>query len=87
MQTAFEREIDQNFQFFQGFVASLLPEKFGQFALLRARKVIGVYPRVADAMVAGHGSFADGIFSVQKVTDRPLDLGFLSHASDDRITA
>jgi hypothetical protein len=35
-------------------------------------------------MTEGHNRFGDGNFSVQRVTDRPLDLGFLSYASGDR---
>lgn len=87
MQAIYDREIEQNYQFFQSFVASLLPEKMGHYALLHGRTLIGVYPRVSEATTAGHDQFADGMFSVQKVTDKPLDLGFLSHASDDWITA
>ena len=82
-----EREIEQNYQFFQGMVATLMPQHCGEYALLRSRKLIDVYPRVVEALSEGHGKFSDGLFSVQRVTDRPLDLGFLSHAADDRITA
>lgn len=79
-----KHEIEQNFNAFQGLVASLLPEHFGEYALLRGRELVQVFPRVFDAMSEGHGRFADGLFSVQRVIDHPLDLGFLSYAEDER---
>lgn len=77
-------EIERNFQAFQGLVGSLLPAHAGQFALMRDRSVVEVFSRAGDALNAGSSRFADGLFSVQRVTDRPLDLGFLSYAEDER---
>lgn len=81
-----EQEISQNFQAFEGFLANLLPKHAGEFALLSREELIGVYPRVMDAMTEGSARFGDGNFSVQRITNRPLDLGFLSYASGDRDT-
>ncbi len=78
-------EIEQNFQAFLGVVGPLLAEHTGEFALLRHRKVVDLFPRAIDAMSEGHHRFGDGLFSVQRITDRPLDLGFLSYAADERI--
>ena len=37
-----------------------------------------------DAQLAGGKLFADGVFSVQAVRDRALDLGWFSHAVPQR---
>lgn len=66
-------------------IASLLPAHSGEFALLRQRELVDVFPRAIDAMSEGYHRFDDGLFSVQRITDRPLDLGFLSYATDERI--
>jgi hypothetical protein len=79
-----EREIEQNFQFFQEAVSSLLPSHYGEFALLRNKEIKGVFPKAIEAMTEGYNRFEDGLFSVQRVIDRPLDLGFMSYGSDDR---
>jgi hypothetical protein len=82
-----EREISQNFEFFQTLVGSLLPQHFGEFALLRDRSIVGLFPSAVAAMSDGHLRFEDGIFSVQRVVNKPLDLGFLSYGSSDRAAA
>lgn len=86
MTTAAMAEIAANFSFFQTVVASLVREHRGDFALLRAGEVVGVFATAGIALDAAR-RFDDGMFSIQKVVDRPLDLGFLSYASDERITA
>ena len=73
-----------NFEFFQGIVGDLMEQHAGQYALLREAAVIGIFPRPMDALGAGHERFDDGLFSIQKVTDRPHDLGFMSYGAGDR---
>lgn len=80
-------EIEQNYQFFQSMVSSLMQEHAGKFALLHSCELVDVFPRPMDAMTEGYRRFTDGQFSVQQVTDRPVDLGFLSYATDNGITA
>lgn len=76
--------IRQNFDYFQGVVAALMERHAGKYALLHSRSVIAVFARPIEALEAGYAQFADGLFSVQKVTNRPLDLGFISYGSGDR---
>jgi hypothetical protein len=77
-------EIERNFQYFLGKVADLLPSHAGQYALLRNQSVVEIFPSVLAAVNAGHTRFDDDLFSIQEVVDRPLDLGFYSHANTDR---
>jgi hypothetical protein len=83
-QTERRHEIEENFRAFESFLEALLPERAGQFALLRHRRLVEVFPSAIEALTQGYERFTDGLFSVQRVTDRPLDLGFLSYASGDR---
>lgn len=75
------KEIEKNFQFFQGFVGSLLEQHYGKFALLHDANVVQIFDEPIEAFKEGHSRFTDGNFSVQEVTDKPLDLGFFSHAN------
>lgn len=81
------QEVQSNYQFFQTVVASLMLEHEGKYALLHDRAVVSVYSRPLDAVIEGNRLYSDGLFSVQRVTDRPVDLGFLSNAANSRITA
>ena len=84
-QNAFETEVDRNFEAFEAMLHGILPIHRGEFALMNNGKVLSYFPSEADALAAGRRMFDDGVFSVQEVTDRPVDLGFFSHAINPRI--
>lgn len=73
-------EIDANFDFLQRNLAHYLPEHEGEYALLKARNVVGLYAKPGDAYREGLSRYPDHIFSIQEVTGEPLDLGFFSYA-------
>jgi hypothetical protein len=75
-----QKEVDQNFAFFQGELPKLLPAHRGRFALIRHKKIEGIYDTIVDAVSAGNKLYMDSIFSVQPITDAAIDLGFYSHA-------
>jgi hypothetical protein len=77
-------EVDANFEKFQQLLPELVKSHPGKFALMREREIHGFFASAAVAMAAGRSQFRDGLFSVQEVTDRPVDLGFFSHAVDTR---
>jgi hypothetical protein len=83
MAEARELEIRQNYSFFKGVVASLMDQHAGQYALIRRREIVGYYASAGEAVTDGARQFGDSPFSVQRVINRPIDLGFLSHATDN----
>lgn len=80
-----EAEIRQNYTFFKGMVSSVMDEHAGRFALIRSCEVIAYYDTAGEAVADGTRRFGDMPFSVQRVINRPIDLGFLSHATDNGI--
>ena len=46
--------------------------------------MIDFHESVLEAEKKGENEFPDGVFSIQEVTDEPVDLGFFTHASDNR---
>ena len=80
-----EREGDSNFDVFVEQLHSLMPQHAGEYVLMRNGRMISFHQNANDALAAGRAAFSDGIYSIQEVTDRPIDLGFFSHAVDPRI--
>lgn len=80
MPHAIEVEIERNYAAFQNMLPELLKKSAGQYALLHNQNLEGVYPTAGDADRAGYERFKDAPYSIQLVTDEPIDLGFYSYA-------
>lgn len=76
-----KREVDRNYDAFTRILDTLLPAHRDQLALMRDGEVVGFYKTPRKALEAASEKFSDGIFSIQEVTDEPIDLGFWSHVS------
>lgn len=74
-------EVDQNYDVFTRLLGTLLLEHRDQLALMRDGEVVGFYATPRKALEAAAVMFPDGIFSIQEVTDEPIDLGFWSHVA------
>lgn len=73
-------EVDRNFDEFQKLLPTLLATHLNQFALMRDGKIVAFYTTARDARATAEVMFNDGIYSIQQVTNQPVDLGFFSHA-------
>jgi hypothetical protein len=60
-------------------LGTILPHHRDQLALMRDGLIVGSFATPREALVAAAQQLPDGIFSIQEVTDEPLDLGFWSH--------
>ena len=81
MEDALDLEIERNLYAFLPHLPRLLPDHEGSFALLRHQRIQSIHEKLSDALRTADAKFADGIFSIQQVTDKPIDLGFYSHAA------
>jgi hypothetical protein len=75
-----QEEVDRNFEFFQKELPELLQKYRGKYALIRDQQITGFYDTAQDAQTSGEQLHADGLFSIQRVTEDVGDLGFYSHA-------
>lgn len=75
------REVDRNYDAFVRVLSSLLPAHRDRYALMRDAKIVEIFDKPGEAHAAGVDRYADGIFSIQEVTDEPIDLGFWSHVA------
>jgi hypothetical protein len=73
------REVDRNYDAFVRVLGSLLSSHRNEFALMRDARIVDFFQNPGEANRAGIDRFPDEIFSIQEVTDEPIDLGFWSH--------
>jgi hypothetical protein len=75
-----QREIDDNYQAFSQKLPELVKTCEGKFVLMRHRQFIEFFDTARDAILYANKTYDDGLFSVQEVTERTIDLGWFSHA-------
>ena len=74
-------EVDRNYDAFTRLLGTLLGDHRDELALMRDAEIVGFYRTPREALQAAAEKFPDGIFSIQEVTDEPIDLGFWSHVA------
>ncbi|WP_197054246.1 hypothetical protein [Sphingomonas sp. 37zxx] len=75
-----QREIEINFDRFERMLGQYLLTQRDRFALMRDGEVIGFFDTASAAGLAGAARFEDRIYSIQKVTDEPVEFGIYAHA-------
>jgi hypothetical protein len=75
-------EVDHNYDAFVRMLGGILADHRDQLALMRDGRIVDFFDRPGDAYRTGMERFPDGIFSIQEVTDEPIDLGFWSHVGN-----
>ena len=73
-------QVEDNYAAFQALLPSILALHQDKYALMKDGVVIGFYSTLEDAYMTANQFYKDQPFSVQKVTDTPVDSGFFSHA-------
>jgi hypothetical protein len=75
-----EVEIERNYGAFLDMLADLLPTDHGRYALMHDMRLEGVFDSPGEAERAGFAKFGRNPYSIQFVTDEPVDMGFMSNA-------
>ncbi len=73
-------QVDKNYQVFLSILPNIIAQHRNKYALMKDGQVIGYYSTIEDAYMTANKFYEYEPFSVQKVTDVPIDLGFFSHA-------
>lgn len=74
-----KQEVDRNYDAFMRVLGSILPQQRDRLALMRDGQIVDYFDTPRQALQAADERFPDGVFSIQEVTDEPIDLGFWSH--------
>jgi hypothetical protein len=80
MAHSIEVEIQRNYAAFQDMLGRLLLTDSGRYALIHDRELAGLFDSPAEAARNGFAKFGKSPYSIQLVTDEPVDLGFMSNA-------
>ena len=80
MNDLIRKQIEMNYEAFEEELPGLLSAHRGKFALMRNGEIVEFFDTARDAWVTGQKLFDNRMFSVQQVTEIPIDLGFFSHA-------
>jgi len=64
-----EKEVEDNFEAFKKRLPDLLQSCRDEFALMRDKEIVAFFETESDAYAAGVLKWADGLFSIQEVTD------------------
>jgi hypothetical protein len=76
-----QREIDSNYQAFITIRSDLMARYPEKFVVMRHCEPVEFFDTARDALVYASRQFSDGLFSVQEVAQKPVDLGWFSHAA------
>lgn len=76
-------EINKNFIAFQKLMPSIDPRHSGKFVVLRKEEIIDYFDSMRDAAKYAEALYEDGLYSIQEVNARVVDLGFFSHVGAD----
>ncbi len=78
--TAKQQMVDRNYEAFKRELPKITAAHAGKFALMRNQKTVDFYDTDRDAIVAGNALYDDGEFTIQAVTQTPINLGYFSYA-------
>jgi hypothetical protein len=73
-------QVDKNYEAFLALLPTIIPLYKDKYALMKDGVAVGFYSTLEDVYMTANQFYKDQPFSVQKVTDTPVDLGFFSHA-------
>jgi hypothetical protein len=73
-------EVDRNYDAFLRELPALIVSHRGQYALMKDEKIINFFSSAEDARAAAVAFIDDKVFSIQQVTDTPIDLGYFNYA-------
>jgi AAA+ ATPase superfamily predicted ATPase len=80
MNNELQKELENNYRAFEKLLPSYQSMDNGRFVLLRHENQINIFDSARDAVIYANAQFPDGIYSVQQITRKIVDLGYFSHA-------
>ena len=72
-----QEEVDKNYDFFKKEVGKIIVAHFEQFALLKNATIVDYFDTFEDAEKYANMAYPDRLYSIQKVEDTPIELGYI----------
>ena len=76
----FQQEVDRNYEAFLKLGDDFCHRNDGMYALMKNARIVEIFTSWQDARKAAKLLYKGEPFSIQKVADETVDLGFYSHA-------
>jgi hypothetical protein len=76
-------EVQANYEAFVAELPTLVTRHQGKFAVYRHTRLLEFFDDYSVAEAFGRSRFGDGLFSIQEVTQEPLDIRWFKYAADD----
>jgi hypothetical protein len=70
--------VDENYEAFVKNLPDIIATQKGKFALMRNQEIVAFFDTDLDAITAGNIFYDDGQFTIQEVTQTPINLGIFS---------
>ena len=72
-----QKEIDKNYDFFLKELPNIINLYNNKYALLKNAEIIDYFDTIDDAIKYAKIRFEDGLYSIQKVNETPVSLGYI----------
>lgn len=72
-----QKEIDKNYDFFLKELPNIINLYNNKYALLKNAEIIDYFDTMDDAIKYAKIRFEDGLYSIQKVNETPISLGYI----------
>lgn len=74
-----QKEIDKNYDFFLKELPNIINLYNNKYALLKNAEIIDYFDTMDDAIKYAKIRFEDGLYSIQKVNETPVSLGYIGN--------
>lgn len=74
-------EVTSNYEVFLSDISTLLPESRGKYVVYRHQHMVGIFDNFYNALTHCALKYEDQLYSIQEITDEPLDTGTFYHAN------
>ena len=74
-------EVDKNYKAFKDLLSELIKSDKGRYALMHNSELIACFDTNRDAQQAGKKFLTGNPFSIQKITEKSVNLGIFSHTA------
>jgi hypothetical protein len=78
-----EQELETNFAEFEKLLPTFQAQDNGKYVLMRYGKTVNIFDSNKDALIFAQAQFSDGMYSIQQITNKVMDLGYFSYAMPD----
>ena len=72
-----QKEIDKNYEFFLKELPNIFSLYSNKYVLLKNSEIIDYFDTLDDAIKYAKMRFEDGLYSIQKVNEPPVNLGYI----------